>query len=85
MTEKTIKLAENNKHIPTEVIEQDILDTQNEIITMKREIKGYRLIGDRMSIFRVNVRESGIRERKEFIGKLEMILAERAIEGNQND
>ena len=81
MTEETIKLAENNKHIPTEEIEQDILDTQNEIITMKREIKGYRLIGDRMSIFRANARESGIRERKEFIEKLEMILAERAIEG----
>lgn len=58
-------------------IKQDILDTETEIITMKREIEGLRLIGDKMSMFRANARESGIKEREIFIEKLKVILKER--------
>jgi hypothetical protein len=73
--EQAIKLAERNKDIPTEVIEQDILDTEREIETMEREAAGYRLIGDRMSYFRATARENGIEERKAFIKKLQTILS----------
>ncbi len=41
---------------------------------MEREEKGYRLIGDKMSMFRADARVNGIRERKEFIHKLEILL-----------
>lgn len=34
--------------VPTEVILADIRDTQEEINTMKREIEGLRILGDRM-------------------------------------
>lgn len=73
-----IKIAEQNKNIPTDEIKQDILDTQAEIEQMEREIKGFRLIGDRMSNFRADAREGGIKSRKEFIEKLEAILEVRS-------
>ena len=73
-TKEKNKLAEENKHISTEEMKQDIADTQTEIIVMEREIKGFRLIGDRWSMMRADSRESGIGKRKEFIEKLEAIL-----------
>lgn len=75
--QEKMRIAEQNKHIPTAVIEQDIVDTQNEIVVLQREAKGYRLIGDRMSHFRADARESGIKERRDFIKKLEIILETR--------
>lgn len=72
------KLLEDNKHISTPEIKQDIADTQYEINTMEREIKGYELIGDKMSHFKANARRSGIKERRDFIEKLEVILKLRA-------
>ena len=66
-----------NDHIPTSEILKDIADTQAEINQMEREEKGYRQIGDRMSIFRADARVSGIAERREFIAKLEDILKAR--------
>ncbi len=71
---RAIRLAEDNKHISIEEIKKDIADTQAEIIVMKREIKGFRLIGDRWSIFRADGRESGIKERLKFIEDLKAIL-----------
>lgn len=65
------------KDIPSEEIRQDIRDTEVEIALMSREEQGFRLIGDRMSIFRADARASGIKERMEFIGKLRNILFER--------
>lgn len=73
-TVEKIKVAENNKHIPTSEIKQDILDTEAEILTMTREEKGYRIIGDKMSNFRADAKRSGIKERKEFIERLKIIL-----------
>jgi hypothetical protein len=72
--EEKIKIAENNKHIPSNEIEQDIRETEAEILIMEKELKGYRAIGDRMSHFRANARENGIEDRKEFIEKLKAIL-----------
>ncbi len=74
LTEEQIK---QNAHIPTSEIEQDIADTEAEIIQMTREAAGYDLIGDRMSRFRADARRSGIRERKEFIDNLRQILEAR--------
>lgn len=63
--------------ISSDEIRQDIRDTEAEIAQMKREEMGFRLIGDRMSIFRADARASGIKERMEFIAKLRNILFER--------
>ena len=76
--EAKIVIAEKNKAIPTCVIRQDISDTQAEIATMEREIKGFRLVGDRMSNFRADAHEGGIKERRDFIEKLNAILEIRA-------
>jgi hypothetical protein len=71
---------DGNDHIPTEEIKQDIFDTGREIADMRREEEGYRLIGDRMSLFRADARRSGIREREEFIAKLVALLKARGCE-----
>ena len=63
--------------IPTAEIEQDIRDTEAEIQTMQREVEGFRLIGDRLSHFKADARQDGIREREAFIAKLKIILSER--------
>ena len=75
MTKEEIKaILDRNANIPTAEIEQDILDTQREIEQMEREAAGFRLIGDRMSVFRADARDDGIRRRKDFIEKLRRIL-----------
>lgn len=63
--------------IPSDEIRQDIADTIREIEQMEREEKGFRLIGDRMSIFKADARRDGIAERKAFVEKLEGILRQR--------
>lgn len=68
------KLAENNKHISSSEIKQDIADTQAEVVMMRREEEGYRLIGDKMSVFRADARRLGIKERQKFIKDLKSIL-----------
>ncbi len=84
INEENKKMAEENKHISTETINQDIIDTEQEIVTMEREIKGFRLIGDRMSHFRADAREDGIKERKEFVENLKAILEARRSSENNN-
>ena len=61
-------------HISNATILKDIKDTEAEIVIMKREIKGFELLGDRLSIFRADARRTGIKEREEFIEKLKEIL-----------
>lgn len=68
---------DRNAHIHNAEIEQDIADTEAEIATMRREVEGFNLIGDRLSYMRASARRAGIREREEFIAKLKAILAER--------
>lgn len=72
--EEAQRFAVANKHIPEEEIKRDIADTEAEILQMKREIEGLRLIGDRMSNFRADGKVSGIGERQIFIAKLRAIL-----------
>lgn len=67
-----------HEHIPTAEIEQDIFDTEREIIDMRREAEGFALIGDRMSEFRRLARLDGIKAREEFIAKLKAILQARS-------
>lgn len=71
-------MTKSNDHISTEEIKQDIADTNMEIETMQREIKGFELLGDKMSMFRADARRYGIQERKEFIKKLNDLLQARA-------
>ena len=68
---------DRDAHIPTNEIERDIRDTKAEIVTMRREIEGFRLLGDRWSDMRARARESGIQEREAFIAKLRSLLAAR--------
>jgi hypothetical protein len=60
--------------IPTEEVEQDIKDTENEIIVMKREVEAFRMLGDRMSMFKADARVDGIIERERFIEQLKELL-----------
>lgn len=67
----------SNDHIPTDEILKDIADTEYEIETMEREIKGLSMMSDRMSHFRADARRSGIKERQAFIEKLKKIIQDR--------
>lgn len=60
--------------IPTEEILKDVADTEAEIVVMKQEMKALRMMYDRMSHFRADARETGIKEREAFIAKLKEIL-----------
>ena len=66
--------------IPTAEILQDIADTKREIHVMEKEEKGFRMFTDRWSMVRADYRRDGIRDRKEFVAKLEGILKERGVE-----
>lgn len=68
------------KDIPTSEIKQDIIDTEREILQMEKELAGYMLIGDKLSMFKADARRSGIRERQVFIEKLQKILIDRGIQ-----
>lgn len=64
-------------HVPTAEVLKDIADTEAEIVQMEREIEGHLLIGDRLSRFRADAKRSGIKDRREFIARLENLLKER--------
>jgi hypothetical protein len=74
---KKQELADKNQHIPTEEIKQDILDTEHEVVAMKRQIEGLNLIGDKLSLFYARAKESGVKEREDFIASLKIILEAR--------
>ena len=69
-----MQMSDKNAHIPISEIKQDILDTETGILQMMREITGFYLIGDRLSIMKAKVRESEIRMQEEFIARLHDIL-----------
>jgi excinuclease UvrABC helicase subunit UvrB len=71
--------VDRNAHIPTEEIERDIADTEYEIETMQREEAGYRLVGDKLSVYRADARRDGIKRRQEFIAKLRELLKSRGV------
>lgn len=73
------KENQKTKHIPTAEIKQDILDTQAEIEQMEREARHleatpFGMQETRWNHMRAEGRRAGIKERKEFIEKLEAIL-----------
>lgn len=68
------KLSEANPSISTETIRTDIADTEAEIRQYERKEEGYRLIGDKLSVFKADAYSNGIRERKNFTRKLKAIL-----------
>ncbi len=67
-------MIDKHAHITTEEIQKDITDTQVEINTMEREERGYRIVGDRLSVMKADYRMGEIKRRKEFIFKLDEIL-----------
>ena len=71
------EFIERTKHIPTSTILKDVEDTKREIVGLERVEEGYRLVGDRMALFRADTAARGIRERHEFIKRLESILTYR--------
>lgn len=76
------QLAENNAHIPTAEIEQDILDTEREIAMMEREAEHlaqtpHSMREAKWDHMRASARRSGIAQRKEFVEKLRAVLRER--------
>ena len=78
------EILEDNKDIPTEEIMQDISDTQEEIATMKIEVEHLAktplsMQSARWDHMRAEARLSGIKEREEFIEKLEHLLELRKI------
>ena len=70
-------VMEDKFQVPAETIRQDIADTEAEIVKMTREVEGFRLIGGTMSMLRADSRVIGIKERQEFIDKLNTILKSR--------
>jgi len=70
----SVKDTNAHAHIPTSEIRQDILDTEREILQMMREITGFELLRDRISLMKAHARQAGIKDRKEFILKLQEIL-----------
>lgn len=64
---------DQNAHIPTTEIEQDIADTEAEIFKMERELPAHKILadnGDRLSDMRYRANRDGIEDRKRFIEKL---------------
>ena len=77
-------IADKNKDILTAEIEQDIKDTQAEIVQMESEAKHFEQTpmfsrDARFNDMKARERRSGIEKRKNFIKKLECILEVRKI------
>lgn len=73
------KLLRLNAHIPSDEIEKDILDTQAEIARMEMEAQYLEktplsMPDARLNHMKAEARRTGIKEREEFIGKLQRIL-----------
>jgi len=83
-TEITTEVLEKNANITTDEIIKDIKDTELEIINLKKEIEGHKLIAEstrgsesRMASFRRDTKQSGLNERCEFVQFLQTLLQER--------
>lgn len=72
--EEKIKLASANEHIPLVNIEEDLIDTKIELRQMKKELKNFRIGGDRMRQLKLSNLKNGIKEREEFVIQLLAIL-----------
>ena len=72
----------SHETITTEEMLRDIAETEHEIATMEREIQGFRLLGDRWSQMRADARVERIRQRREFIEKVNVLLSGRGEESD---
>ena len=72
----------SHETITTEEMLRDIAETEQEIATMEREIQGFRLLGDRWSQMRADARVERIRQRREFIEKVNVLLSGRGEESD---
>src|ERR1017187_6152706 len=77
------RLPMSHETITTEEMLRDIADTEHEIAVMEQEIKGYRLLSDRLSHFKADARVDGIQKRRDFIAKVQAILNERRTADSQ--
>lgn len=82
----TKEQIEKTAGIPTEEIKQDIADTVSEIETLKAELAHLETTPTsardyRLNMIKADARRTGIRQRTEFIEKLQQILRYR--EGSQ--
>ena len=73
----------SHETIASEEMLRDIADTEAEIETMEREIKAFRLLGDRWSLMKADARVTGIQKRMELIVKVKALLAERGGQGDE--
>jgi hypothetical protein len=76
------ELLEANKHIPSDEVRQDILDTEKEIEDLVKEIEFLRNTPAtsrdyKINNFKADGKQSGIREREKFIELLRSLLCER--------
>ena len=71
----------SHETIASEEMLRDIADTEAEIETMEREIKAFRLLGDRWSLMKADARVTGIQKRMELIVKVKALLAARGGSG----
>lgn len=79
---KNEQFIKDNKHVKTDEIKRDILDTQNEIIQMEKEMKFLSstpmgMAETRLNHMKASARKSGIEDRKKFIRQLEVLLEDR--------
>lgn len=84
MCSRVFKLStsEMEDRIPTEEIKKDIQDTVDEIAVLEQKLPAYRTLfeadrQDRMSYMRFKACEFGIKDRKEFVEQLQLILEQR--------
>jgi hypothetical protein len=76
-------MSDVHAHIPTAEVEQDIVDTEQEIAVMEGELRAFEMVPHgsteyKMAQFRASARREGIKQRQAFIGKLRAILAARS-------
>lgn len=78
---KNNDLLKRNAHISNSTIEKDIKDTKLEINDLELKVKAYGKLSElssvhesKMSAFRRDAALIGIKERQEFIKKLQIIL-----------
>jgi hypothetical protein len=74
-----------NSHIPTAEIQQDILETEQEITVMEREIRALETTPPesadyKLAFFRASAKRTGIVARQVFIARLLGLLAARGVE-----
>ena len=71
-----------NAHMPLAEIEQDIRDTEQEIYDRERQLPHLHGLAetsrDRLADMRARACEDGIKERKEFVRKLKLLVANHA-------